>query len=177
MKKSHLIVLACAMLLLSVFLLIKTNTAIYIGDYSGNTRYGFDVKIAIDNKEVLNDSLTNSFPYSVNFVIKKKLRYGLHKINVYSDKANVNQEKKIFLLPNQFIYIEFFPADTLTFRQYHFPDSLYIKGIQLTDSIIEQYKLPARSYNPIIQDTLDFPIFTKKSSFDIRTGFNPFQLE
>jgi hypothetical protein len=177
MKKPYLIALACAILLLSVFLLIRTSTTIYIGDYSGNTRYIFDVKIKIDNKEILNDSLTNSFPYSANFVVKEKLKYGLHKISIYSERANVNQEKRIFLLPNQYISIEFFPADTLTFRQYHFPDSLYIKGIQLTDSLIEQYKLPARSYNPIFQDTLAFPIVTEKSSFDIRTGFNPFRLE
>jgi len=177
MKKPYIIVLVCAILLLSVFLLIRTSTTIYIGDYSGSTRYIFDVKIKIDNKEILNDSLTNSFPYSTNFVVKEKLRYGLHKISVYSDKANVNQEKRIFILPNQYISIEFLPADTLTFRQYHFPDSLYIKGNQLTDSLIEQYKLPARSYNPIFQDTLALPIITEKSSFDIRTGFNPFRFE
>ncbi len=177
MKKPYLIALACTILLLSVSLLIKTTTTIYIGDYSGNTRYVFDVKIKIDNKEILHDSLTNSFPYTANFVVKEKLRYGLHKISVYSDKANVNQEKKIFLLPNQFIYIEFLPADTLIFRQYHFPDSFYIKGVQITDSIIEQYKLPTYSYNSIFQDTLNFPALTEKSSFDIRTGFNPFYYE
>lgn len=177
MKKPYLIALACTILLLSVFLLIKTSTTIYIGDYSGNTRYVFDVKIKIDNKEILNDSLTNSFPYTANFVVKEKLRYGLHKISIYSDRANVNQEKRIFFLPNQYISIEFFPADTLTFRQYHFPDSLYIKGVQITDSIIEQHRLPTHSYNPILQDTLDFPALTEKSSFDIRTGFNPFYYE
>lgn len=177
MKKPYLISLACAILLLPFFLLVKTSTSIYIGDYSGNTRYIFDVKIKIDNREVLNDSLTNSFPYSVNFVVKEKLRYGLHKISINSDRANVNQEKRIFLLPNQYISIEFFPADTLTFRQYHFPDSLYKNGIRLADSLIGRYKLPARSYNPIFQDTLAFPIVAEKSSFDIRTGFNPFRLE
>jgi hypothetical protein len=148
----------------------------YIGDYSGNTRYNFDIKIELDGRAILNDSLTSSFPYRANFIINEKLRYGLHKINVYSRRANVNEMKRIFLLPNQYINIEFFPADTLTFRQYHFPDSFYIKGIRLTDSIIERYKLPSRSYNPILRDTLDF-IVTEKSSFDIRTGFNPFYYE
>ena len=173
----YLIALVCGILLLSILFLIKPFTTIYIGDYSGNTRYVFDVKIKIDNEEILNDSLINSFPYSANFVIRKKLRYGLHKVNVYSDKANVNQEKRVFLLPYQFIYIEFLPADTLTFRRYHFPDSVIMNAIPLTDSIIERYKLPSRSYNPIFQDTLDFPYFIEKSSFDIRTGFNPFFLE
>ena len=177
MKKRYLIALACAILLLSVFLLIRTSTTIYIGDYSGNTRHIIDVIIKIDNKEILNDSLTNSLPYSANFVVKERLRYGLHKISVYSDRANVNQEKRLFLIPNQYISIEFFPADTFTFRQYHLPDSLYKKGIQLADSLMKQYKLPAHSYNPILQDSLAFPIVAEKSSFDIRTGFNPFRLE
>lgn len=177
MKKSCLIVLSCTILLFLICLLIKTNTTIYVGDYSGNTRYVFDVEIKVDGKEILNDSLTSCFPYGANFIIKERLKYGLHKINIYSDRANINQEKNIFLLPNQFIDIEFLPADTLTFRQYHFPDSLYIEGIQLTDSTIELYKLPTRSYNSILQDTLDFPIFYEKSSFRIRTRFNPFQLE
>lgn len=177
MKKSYLIALTSVILLLSIFLFIKRKTTVYIGDYSGNTRYVFDIKIKIDDKEILTDSLTNSFPYSPNFTVKKNLRYGLHKINVYSSVANINQEKRIFLFPNQFISIEFFPADTLTFRQYHFPDSVIMNGIRLTDSIIEQYKLPARSYNPILQDTLDFPISTEKSSFDIRTRFYPFYTE
>jgi hypothetical protein len=177
MKKPYLIAFACAVLLLSIFLLIKRNVTLYIGDYSGNTRYVFDIIIKIDGKEILNDSLTSSFPYMANFVIKENLRCGFHKINVYSDRANVNQEKRIFLFPNQFITIDFFPADTLTFRQYHFPDSIIMNGVRLTDSIIEQYKLPAHSYNQIFQDTLDFPIITEKSNFDIRTGFNPFYYE
>ena len=149
---------------------------IYIGDYSGNTRYSFDIKVELDDKEILSDSLTNSFPYQANFIVTEKLRYGLHKINIYSDKANANQEKRIFLLPNQYVSIEFFPADTLTFRQYHFPDSVIMNGIRLTDSIIERYKIPS-TYNPIFQDTFDFPISTEKSNFDIRTGFNPFYYE
>ena len=90
--------------------------------------------------------------------------------------ANVNQEKRIFLLPHQHISIEFLPADTLTLRGYYIPDSLIVNGIQLTDSIIEQYKI-TRSYNPILQDTLDFPLFSEKSRFDIQTGFNPFYYE
>lgn len=82
MKKIWLLVFLC-ILLLFVFLFFKVNAVIYIGDYSGNTRYIFDIKIKIDGKEVLNDSLTNSFPYRANFIVKEKLRYGLHKINIY----------------------------------------------------------------------------------------------
>ena len=146
---------------------------IYVGDYSRHTRYDFDLILKINDKEILNDSLTNS-SLLPNFVIEKKLRNGFHKINVFSNKANVNQEKRIFLLPNQFIYIEFLPADTLTFFQYQIPDSIFFSGIHLTDSIIEQYKLPSRYYDTFFQDTLDFPIMLEKSEFDIRTGFYPF---
>ena len=177
MKKLHLIVLILSSLLLSIWFLKKSSTSIYVGDYSGNTRYIFDIKVKIDNKEVLNDSLTNSFPFSINLVSKENLRYGSHKVRVYSSRANVNQEKKIFLLPNQAIFIEFFPADTLTFSRYNFPDSVIINGTPLTDSLIELYRIPPTYYNPIFQDTLNIPIINEESRFDIRTVFKPIRLE
>ena len=168
MKKLYLIVLTCIMLILSIVLMIKHDTYIYIGDYTGNTRYGFDIKLNIDDKEILNDSLTSSFPYQSNFIIREKMKYGLHRVSIYSNRANVHMEEKIFLLPNQYISIEFFPADTLTLLHYYFPDSIIFNGIRLTDSMIEQYKL---------SEELDFPIITNESGFYIQTGFNPFFLE
>lgn len=168
MKKLHLIVLIFVIIVLLIFLLIKINTTIYIGDYTGKTRYSFDIKMKIDDKEILNDSLISSFPYLPNFKIITKLKYGLHTINIYSDKANVSQKEKIFLLPNQHIFIEFFPADTLTLYHYNFPDSVIVNGIQLSDSIIEQYKLPKE---------FDYDVIMEKSKFFIESRFNPFYLE
>jgi hypothetical protein len=168
MKKLYIIILICVILILSFFLLAKTDTIIYIGDYTGVTRYGFDIKLKIDDKEIISDSLINSFPCLPNFEIKAKLKYGLHKISIYSNKANVQQEENIFLFPNQHIVIEFFPADTLTLYHYNFSDSIVINGIQLTDSIIEKYKLP---------EELDFPVVTEKSRFLIESRFNPFYTE
>jgi hypothetical protein len=169
MKKLYLIIiLVCGILGLSIFLLIKVYTTIYIGDYTGATRYSIDIKLKIDDKYILNDSMTKSSPGCPEFEIEEKLNYGLHKISIYSNKANVYQEEKIFLLPNQHIAIEFFPADTLTLFHYCFPDSVFINGTRLSDSVFEQYKLPKE---------LDFPIMTEKSRFDIRTEFNPFYTE
>jgi hypothetical protein len=169
MKKNLIkILLILFTVIILIFLFIKVNTKFYIGDYSWGTRYSFDITLKIDDREVLNDSLHFSNPGWPEFEIKEKLRYGLHKISINSNRANVYQEQKIFLLPNQHIYIEFFPADTLTYRHYHFPDSIIINGIQLPDSVIEQYKLPKE---------LDLSIENEQSGFWIASRFNPFYTE
>jgi hypothetical protein len=164
MKKRILLCVIIALLV--IFAFIKINTNIYVGDYSYNTRIGIDVQLKIDDKLILNDSLKTGL-YPTTF-LSKKMRYGFHKINVSSIIADVNQEKTIFLLPNQFIYVEFFPADTLTYLHYQFPDSVFMNEIPLTDSMINQYKL---------SEELDFPIITEKSSFRIESMFNPFYTE
>ena len=189
MKKRYIFIFACVIFLLFV----KITTTIYVGDYSGITRYNFDIKIKIDDKEILNDSLTSNFPYLANFAVNEKLRYGLHKINIYSDRASVNQKKRILLLPFQHIFIEFLPADTLTWIQYNFPDSILRCGIlQFPDSVIELYKTRDKSKEflqkmffpnstPTEMDSIYLSIeaetLNRKSSFDIRTIFNPFRLE
>jgi hypothetical protein len=164
MKKRILLYTIIALLI--IFAFVKINTKIYVGNYSYNGRVGIDIQLKIDDKLILNDSLYNSpfFPT----VLTENLKYGFHKIKVSSKRADINQEETVFLLPNQYIHIEFFPADTLTFLHYQFPDSVIINGIYLTDSITNKYRLP---------EDLDFPIITEKSLFDIRSTFNPFYTE
>ena len=70
-----------------------------------------DIQLKIDDKLILDDSLHSSpfFP----IILDEKLRYGVHKISVSSKKAGVNQESKVFLFLNQYIYVGFLGADTL----------------------------------------------------------------
>ena len=109
MKKNIVIILFGILLVISFFS-IKVSTNIYVGDYSYSPMV-IDVQLKIDDKLVLDDSLHSSpfFPTILN----EKLRYGVHKINISSKKADVNQENIGFLFPNQHIYIEFLGADTL----------------------------------------------------------------
>lgn len=143
---------------------------VYVGDYS-SARYVLDIELKIDNKEVLKDDLTESSVYMPDFIISEKLRYGLHKINVHSVKANVSREKHILLLPNQHIVIEFLPADTLTLEYSRFKNTVIMNELQVSDSMIERYKL---------SDSLDFLNYTiirEKSDFIIESRFNPFYTE
>ncbi|GHV25133.1 hypothetical protein FACS1894176_02900 [Bacteroidia bacterium] len=103
-KKLRKILLILFTVLILIFLFIKVNTNIYIGDYTGVTRYGFDISLKIDDREVLNDSLQLISPGWPQFGLKEKLKYGLHKISIYSDRANVYREKKN-LSPSEPVYL------------------------------------------------------------------------
>ena len=89
---------------------MKVNASIYVWDYSYSSAT-IDIQLKIDDKLILDDSLHNSpfFP----IILDEKLRYGVHKISVSSKKAGVNQESKVFLFLNQYIYVGFLGADTL----------------------------------------------------------------
>ena len=89
---------------------MRVNTDIYVWNYS-DFSIPIDIQLKIDDKLIFKDSLRSSsfFP---NIIIRMKLRYGVHKINISSKKADVNQENIGFLFPNQ-LYIEFLGADTL----------------------------------------------------------------
>ena len=50
-------------------------------------------------------------------IICKKLRYGVHKIDVLSKKADINQKSKILLFPNQYIFVGFSGTDILTLKK------------------------------------------------------------
>lgn len=99
-----------SILLLMVLIAIKVDVNIYVGDFS-HSPCRTDIQLKIDGELILKDTLVSS-PY-FPIIIDKKLRYGFHTINVSSEQACVNQENRIFLLPNQYIYIEFLGADTL----------------------------------------------------------------
>ena len=106
MKKSIVIILFGILLVISFFS-IKVSTNIYYLRDRSYVPMVIGVQLKIDDKLVLDDSLHSSpfFPTILN----EKLRYGVHKINISSKKADVNQENIGFLFPNQ-LYIEFLGA-------------------------------------------------------------------
>ena len=111
MKKT-VIKLFGILFIVSLFALffMKVNASIYVWDYSYSSAT-IDIQLKIDDKLILDDSLHSSpfFP----IILDEKLRYGVHKISVSSKKAGVNQESKVFLFLNQYIYVGFLGADTL----------------------------------------------------------------
>lgn len=154
MKKSVVIILFGILLVVSFFS-IKVSTNIYVGDYSYSPMV-IDVQLKVDDKLVLDDSLHSSpfFPTILN----EKLRYGFHKINISSKKADIDQENRVFLFPNQYIHVEFFSADTLGMGK---------EALAEYNSIIETFpgvfskRIPSRT----------------RSSFGVWTNFNPFYTE
>ncbi len=115
-----------------------------------------DVQLKIDDKLVLDDSLHSSpfFPT----ILYEKLRYGFHKINISSKKADIDQENKVFLFPNQYVYIEFFRADTLGMGE---------EALAEYNSIIEVFPDVFSKMTP----------FRTQSKFGVWTNFNPFYTE
>ena len=147
--KKNIVVILFGILLVISFFSIKVSTNIYVGDYSYSPMV-IDVQLKIDDKLVLDDSLHSSpfFPTILN----EKLRYGFHKI------ADIDQENKVFLFPNQYVHIEFFRADTLGMGE---------EALAEYNSIIETFpgvfskRIPSRT----------------RSSFGVWTNFNPFYTE
>ena len=157
MKKNIVIKLLGTLFIVSFFVLLfmRVNTDIYVWNYS-DFSIPIDIQLKIDDKLIFKDSLRSSsfFP---NIIIRMKLRYGVHKINISSKKADVNQENIGFLFPNQ-LYIEFLGADTLGMGK---------EALTEYNSIIETFpgvfckRIPSRT----------------RSSFGVWTNFNPFYTE
>ena len=155
MKKNIVIKLLGTLFIVSFFVLLfmRVNTDIYVWNYS-DFSIPIDIQLKIDDKLIFKDSLRSSsfFP---NIIIRMKLRYGVHKINISSKKADVNQENIGFLFPNQHIYIEFLGADTLGMGK---------EALTEYNSIIETFpgvfckRIPSRT----------------RSSFGVWFNFNPF---
>lgn len=155
MKKNIVIKLLGTLFIVSFFVLLfmRVNTDIYVWNYS-DFSIPIDIQLKIDDKLIFKDSLRSSsfFP---NIIIRMKLRYGVHKINISSKKADVNQENIGFLFPNQHIYIEFLGADTLGMGK---------ETLTEYNSIIETFpgvfckRIPSRT----------------RSSFGVWFNFNPF---
>ena len=66
---------------------------------------GVDVQVFIDNKFIMNDTI---YYNPINYLTKKvTLKLGVHRIKVISNTANITKEVNVFLLPNQYIILEF----------------------------------------------------------------------
>ena len=77
--------------------------------------HDIDIQLKIDDKLIFKDSLRSSSFFPT--IICKKLRYGVHKIDVLSKKADINQKSKILLFPNQYIFVGFSGTDILTLKK------------------------------------------------------------
>lgn len=152
--------------LILIVVFVKVNTDIYVGDYSWDCCM-IDIQIKIDDKLLLSDSLVSN-PYFVGHHLRKKLKYGIHTVQVSSKIANIKHETEILLLPNQYIYIDFLSADTLC----------------LDERVKAEEAFPFLRNKPLTQmdsffsrlDTVKF-IEREKSTFLIGNRFNPFYLE
>lgn len=116
MKKNIVIKLFGGLFIVSFFVLLfmRVNTNIYVWNYSGSST-PIDIQLKIDDKLIFKDSLCSSSFFPT--IICKKLRYGVHKIDVLSKKADINQKSKILLFPNQYIFVGFSGTDILTLKK------------------------------------------------------------
>lgn len=103
----QLIIYFCILFIIVFFLFFKQNTRIYIGNYNWES---VDFVLQIDGVEIVNDSSLLCSPYKSDIYFKK-LKYGFHKISITSRKAQITQTENIFLLPFQFVCIEFWGND------------------------------------------------------------------
>ena len=116
MKKNIVIKRFGGLFIVSFFVLLfmRVNTNIYVWNYSGSST-PIDIQLKIDDKLIFKDSLRSSSFFPT--IICKKLRYGVHKIDVLSEKADINQKSKILLFPNQYIFVGFSGTDILTLKK------------------------------------------------------------
>ena len=116
MKKNIVIKLFGGLFIVSFFVLLfmRVNTNIYVWNYSGSST-PIDIQLKIDDKLIFKDSLRSSSFFPT--IICKKLRYGVHKIDVLSKKADINQKSKILLFPNQYFFVGFSGTDILTLKK------------------------------------------------------------
>lgn len=150
--KKNIVIIFFGILLVISFFSIKVSTNIYVGDYSYSPMV-IDIQLRIDDKIVFDDSLHSSLYLPV--ILNEKLRYGIHKINVSSKKADIDQENRVFLFPNQHVYIEFLGADTLVLGK---------EALAGYDSIVEALPGIFGKRTP----------YRTQSKFWIETEFNPF---
>lgn len=152
--KKIIISIVSLILFFAFSLLIRVETDIYCTrDYFlSNT----DVQIEIDGKIIFYDSLI-TFPF---IHIQEKLKYGIHEISVRSKRDEITQTKKLFLLPYQYIFIEFLPGNANCLNRYVNQDSI---GSAKNDDM-------TIFYNDVI-DEKKFPTFI------IENRFKPFYIE
>ncbi len=173
MKKRILRILI-TIAIISIFAFgIRIDRDIYIGNSSFVCKGGgVDFQMKINDRLVFDDTIHyNPFDY---IKIKEKLRLGRHKITITSKKAEINQSTSIFLFVNQYIVVEFIPADSLHFL----PDDTVV----MPDGSILSY--PDTIYSR--RDSFKLPDGTLVSSnssycansvFKVRSSFKPFYYE
>lgn len=145
-------------LIVIFFFFLKVKTSIYcIQDYLSN-RDIVDIQISIDDQIVLKDSVMD-FPFTV---INRKLKYGIHEIKVRSEKVDIEQTKRIFLLPYQYIIVEVLTPNTFNLAK------------EKLDSISIEQEVSTRTDS--MQLVFGEMRITKreKPRFIIQTGFHPF---
>lgn len=105
--KKKIIISISLLILLTCFFLIPFNIPVYIG--IGNPSDDIDVHVKIDDITVFNDTLAYH-PY--NYIkIDKRLKNGFHTIEVSSDKIKLTETKRLFVLMNRYIVIQYFPKE------------------------------------------------------------------
>ena len=154
MKKNIVIKLFGGLFIVSFFVLLfmRVNTNIYVWNYSGSST-PIDIQLKIDDKLIFKDSLRSSSFFPT--IICKKLRYGVHKIDVLSKKADINQKSKILLFPNQYIFVGFSGTDILTLKKKVFKEG--------NDSVDVSQKLLIKKMSGY-----------RQPEFLIESKFNPF---
>lgn len=107
--KRKTINLAIVLTLIAFFLFgVKYETIIYLGMSSSTSDgYSIDAQVKIDGELITKDSINNN-PYKYK-TIKKKLGIGFRKVEILSVKAGVYSTMSLFILPNQYILMEFDP--------------------------------------------------------------------
>ncbi|WP_196938659.1 hypothetical protein [Sphingobacterium pedocola] len=70
--------------------------------------YSIDAEVKVDGEVITKDSINNN-PYKYK-TIKKKLGVGFRKVEVLSERADAYSVRTIFVLPNQYLLLEFLPS-------------------------------------------------------------------
>ncbi|WP_196939514.1 hypothetical protein [Sphingobacterium pedocola] len=87
---------------------VKYETTIYLGMSSPTSDgYSIDAEVKIDGEVITKDSINNN-PYKYK-TIKKELGIGFRKVEILSVRAGVYSTRALFILPNQYILMEFYP--------------------------------------------------------------------
>jgi hypothetical protein len=103
--RKPIIILATILGLLVIYLLIEKETYFYIG--IANPSENIDLEVSFDGQLLHSDTLKyNPFSY---IIIKKKVRGGVHKLTVKSNKADLLSKRNLVFLFKHHIVIEYYP--------------------------------------------------------------------
>jgi|GEM_PF-1076889 len=109
MKKKTIIWIFVLIFLAFMLFGVKYETTIYLGMSSPTSDgYSIDAEVKIDGELITKDSINNN-PYKYK-MIKKKLGIGFRKVEVFSERADAYSVRTIFVLPAQYLLLEFLPG-------------------------------------------------------------------